>query len=150
MSDSGDKFRPSSIKRGETISTLDFGPSSNDDYFSGPVKKPPTNLLYIASGSIALGIILGGFGLSLSGKTTMQFIVGGLGYVFTALIPIVLLQIIRSKHISAMSNKDEAYDTYAGELLQARYLKVVLFGLITAALPLWVAISPIAAMAART
>ena len=134
-----------------TISSFDFGPSSSDDYFSGNVIKPPTKLLYVGLSSILIGVVAGLIGLLIfRGNSSLQFAAGGAGYIFTALLPIVLLQIIRSRHLSAMGNKDESYDTYAGEKLQAQYLKVVLIGLVTAALPLWVALSPIAAMAARS
>jgi hypothetical protein len=63
----------------------------------------------------------------------------------TALIPIVLLQVIRHSHTSSLhKNQDEPYDIYAGTIHQNRFLKVVLAGLISAALSIWVFFLPIA------
>ena len=63
----------------------------------------------------------------------------------TAVIPIILLQIIRHRHHAYLEkNQDEPYDIYAGNILVERYLKIVLFGLIAAAPCIWVFFQPIA------
>jgi hypothetical protein len=65
--------------------------------------------------------------------------------VLTALLPIILLQIILVKHTSAIAhNQDEPYDSYAGEQMQNKFRKVVLVGLISAGLSIWVFFLPIA------
>jgi hypothetical protein len=113
----------------------------------GQLQKPPLLLFYVGLGSVALGILIGAYGIftSSSASNSEELIIGIIGYVLTALIPIVLLQIIRAKHSTALANNhDEPYDIYAGEKMSTRYLKVVLLGLIGAALPIWVFFLPIA------
>lgn len=113
----------------------------------GQLQKPPYLLFYIGLSSVVIGILIGLYGIltSSSASNAEETIIGIVGYVLTALVPIVLLQIIRARHASALaSNQDEPYDIYAGGQMSSRYLKVVLLGLIGAALPIWVFFLPIA------
>lgn len=125
--------------------SLDF-----DDGFvglEGPLIRPPTYLFYLGLGSIIAGLGLGILGLMTSNGATnsKQYIVGGAGYVLTIVIPIILLQVIWSKHNSARNGDENGtYDLYGGLQLLSRYRKVVLVGLISAILPIWVFLSPIA------
>ena len=117
------------------------------DGIDGTLRKPPSFLLFVGLSLVILGFLLGVYGfLNSTGATNNeQFLFGGLGYLSAGLIPIVILQVIRAKHLSALSNNEEGdYDIFAGNKLQSRYLKVVLLGLIAAALPIWVFLSPIA------
>jgi hypothetical protein len=113
----------------------------------GALKRPPLTLFYLGLASVLLGILIGGYGIATasSASNAEELVIGGVGYLLTALIPIILLQIIRSRHAHALAaNQDEPYDIYAGGQMQSRYLKVVLVGLIGAALPIWVFFLPIA------
>jgi hypothetical protein len=113
----------------------------------GELLKPPTLLFYIGLISVITGIAIGAYGIFSSGSASniQEEIIGIVGYLLTALIPIVLLQVIRSKHAKAVAgNQDQPYDIYAGGELQSRYLKVVFLGLLGAALPIWVFFLPIA------
>lgn len=113
----------------------------------GQLQKPPYLLFYAGLGSVVVGILIGIYGIliSSSASNVEETIIGVVGYLLTALVPIVLLQIIRAKHASALaSNQDEPYDIYAGGQMSSRYLTVVLLGLIGAALPIWVFFLPIA------
>lgn len=115
--------------------------------FDGPLRKPPAILFYAGLTSVVLGILIGGYGIYLaeSASNTQEIVIGIVGYLLTAFIPIILLQIIRAKHARALAaNQDEPYDIYAGGQLSSRYLKVVLLGLLGAALPIWVFFLPIA------
>jgi len=123
--------------------------SFDDDYIGSdtPWKKPPTILLYLGIASVVAGLGIGIFGIvSISGSSsTQQYLFGAIGYVLTALIPIVFLQIIRQSHNSALAlNEEEPYDIYAGQQLQSKFLKVVLIGLISAACSIVVFFWPIA------
>jgi hypothetical protein len=113
----------------------------------GQLQKPPYLLFYIGLSSVVIGILIGLYGIftSSSASNSEELIIGIVGYVLTALLPIVLLQVIRAKHAHALAaNQDEPYDIYAGGQMSSRYLKVVLLGLIGAALPIWVFFLPIA------
>ena len=115
--------------------------------FDGPLRRPPMLLFYAGLTSVILGIAIGAYGIFLSSaaSNSQEIIIGIVGYLLTAFIPIILLQIIRAKHASALAaNQDEPYDIYAGGQVSSRYLKVVLLGLIGAALPIWVFFLPIA------
>jgi hypothetical protein len=111
-----------------------------------PWKKPPTILLYIGIASVAFGLALGVYGLFRSGaSSSQQHLFGAIGYVLTALLPIILLQLIRQAHASALAaNEDEPYDIYAGQQLQSKFLKLVLIGLISAAFSIVVFFLPFA------
>lgn len=121
-----------------------------DDGFSGsegPLKRPPTILFVLGLLSVLVGILVGAYGIAFANNSTnsKQYIVGSVGYLLTAFTPIVFLQLIRSRHSAAMAiNQDEPYDSYAGQLLEKRFLKVVLAGLISAGLSIFVFFLPIA------
>ncbi len=115
--------------------------------FGNELRKPTYLIFYAGLASVLIGILIGTYGIitASSASNAEERIIGGVGYLLTAFIPIVLLQIIRSKHANALAaNQDEPYDIYAGGQMQSRYLKVVLLGLIGAALPIWVFFLPIA------
>jgi hypothetical protein len=115
--------------------------------FGNELRKPPYLIFYAGLASVLIGILIGIYGIitASSASNAEELIIGGVGYLLTAFIPIVLLQIIRSKHANALAaNQDEPYDIYAGGQMQSRYLKVVLLGLVGAALPIWVFFLPIA------
>jgi hypothetical protein len=49
------------------------------------------------------------------------------------------------RHTSALAlNQEEPYDSYAGEQMQGKFRKVVLAGLVSAGLSIWVFFLPIA------
>ena len=128
--------------------------SFDDDYIGSdtPWKKPPTILLYLGIASVVIGLGIGIFGIvSIRGSSsTQQYLFGAIGYILTALIPIVFLQIIRQSHNSALAvNAEEPYDIYAGQKLQSKFLTVVLIGLISAACSIVVFFWPIAEGLAR-
>ena len=119
----------------------------DDSYGSdAPWKKPPTIFLYIGMASVVSGLALGVYGLIRSGaSSSQQHLFGAIGYVLTALLPIILLQLIRQAHASALAvNEDEPYDIYAGQQLQSKFLKLVLVGLISAAFSIVVFFLPFA------
>jgi hypothetical protein len=125
----------------------------DDDSFASdmPWKKPPTILLYIGIASVVSGLALGIYGvIRISGtSSTQQYLFGGIGYVLTALLPIILLQVIRQAHASALAaNEDHPYDIFAGQQLQSKFLKLVLIGLISAAFSIVVLFWPIAELLA--
>lgn len=123
-------------------STGDFGG------FDGPPRQPPKILTVLGLSSVFCGLLVGIYGVreSLAGSTnTSQVILGGIGYLLTAIIPIVLLQIVRTKHSSALSNnKEVAYDIYAGMKQQTFFLKIVALGLLVTVLPIFTLFLPIA------
>jgi hypothetical protein len=130
--------------------TLSSESISFDEGFGGfdqtPL-KPPTQFFYLSSASILTGLIIGVFGIIRTDglSSTQQFIIGGVGYVLTALLPIVFLQISRSKHDDAKANyKERPYDFYGGDKLQRLMLKTTAAGLAVAILPIWIFFSPIA------
>lgn len=109
--------------------------------------KPPTFYFYILASSIAAGAILGIYGIvKPSGlSNTQQYLIGGIGYILTALLPIVFLQITRSQHDEAKANyKERSYDFYGGEKLQKLMLRSVAAGLLCAFAPIWIFFSPLA------
>jgi len=111
------------------------------------LKRPPKILTYFGLLSVLIGALIGVYGvMKLSGSTTStQIILGSLGYFFTAFLPIVILQIVRSKHAAALrENKDIPYDIYAGIQQRSRSLKIVAAGLLVAALPIYVLFLPLA------
>lgn len=125
-----------------------FSDSGEDSVgFDVSLKKPSKILFYFGVLSVLAGTFIGILGI-VSAKTATnarEYLLGLTGYVLTALIPIVLLQVIRHSHSKALHNNHDApYDIYAGTLNQNRFLKVVLAGLISAALSIWVFFLPIA------
>jgi hypothetical protein len=130
--------------------TLSSESISFDEGFGGfdqtPI-KPPTYFFYLSAASILTGLIIGVFGIIRTDglSSTQQFVIGGVGYVLTALLPIVFLQISRSKHDDAKANyKERPYDFYGGDKLQRLMLKTTAAGLAVAILPIWIFFSPIA------
>jgi cytochrome c biogenesis protein CcdA len=121
-----------------------------DDGFSGsdePLKHPPTILFVLGLLSVVVGILVGAYGIAFADNSTnsKQYIIGSVGYLLTAFTPIVFLQLIRNRHSAALAvNQDEPYDSYAGHRLEKRFLKVVLVGLISAGLSIYVFFLPIA------
>jgi len=123
---------------------------SSDDGFYGsdaPPKQPPKILFVVGLLSVLLGTLIGAYGIvsAETASNSQQFLVGSSGYLLTALFPIIVLQLILIKHTSALAlNQEEPYDSYAGEQMQSKFRKVVLVGLISAALSIWVFFLPIA------
>jgi hypothetical protein len=121
-----------------------------DDGFSGsdvPLKSPPKIFFVLGLLSVIAGVLIGAYGIAFADNSTnsKQYIIGSVGYLLTAFTPIVFLQLIRSRHSAALAvNQDEPYDSYAGHRLEKRYLKVVLVGLISAGLSIYVFFLPIA------
>lgn len=121
-----------------------------DDGFSGsdvPLKRPPKIFFILGLLSVIAGILIGAYGIAFADNSTnsKQYIIGTVGYFLTAFIPIIFLQLIRSRHSAALAiNQDEPYDSYAGSRLEKRFLKVVLGGLISAGLSIYVFFLPIA------
>jgi hypothetical protein len=94
-----------------------------------------------------LGTLVGAYGIvsANTASNSQQYLVGAAGYLLTAFLPIIVLQIILIKHTSALAlNQEEPYDSYAGEQMQSKFRKIVLIGLITAGLSIWVFFLPIA------
>jgi uncharacterized sodium:solute symporter family permease YidK len=72
-------------------------------------------------------------------------LLGFFGYVLTALIPIIVLQILVMTHKKDLANnKAIQYDDYSGLKMQNRFKKVVLSGLISAVLSIYIFFLPIA------
>jgi hypothetical protein len=122
---------------------------SNVDSFDADyvLKKPPVILFVLGILSVLLGISAGLYGILTkeNASNSQEYLVGFVGYLLCAVIPIVLLQIIRNSHRKALEqNHDQPYDVYAGTQNQTRFLKVVLVGLICASLSIWVFFLPIA------
>ena len=94
-----------------------------------------------------MGTLIGVYGILNRNSATAseQSLMGAAGYFLTVVAPIVLLQLIRMRHDSALKvNVDEPYDIYAGQQLQSRFLKVVGLGLVCASLSITVFFWPIA------
>ena len=118
-----------------------------DDFYGSdaPLKKPPKYLFYIGITSIALGFLLGIYGLKSADTNAKQFTFGLAGYIFTAVLPLLLFAISQKRHKADTSNNHDApYDVYDGTVLQNRFRKLLLVGLVTAALPIWIFFTPIA------
>jgi hypothetical protein len=123
--------------------------SPNEDlYFSSePLKRPPRILFIFGLASVLLGTLVGLYGIvtASTASITQQYSVGITGYLLTALLPIIILQLILTKHTDALAhNQVQPYDSYAGEQMQNKFRKVVLLGLISAGLSIWVFFLPIA------
>ena len=123
---------------------------SSDDYFIGsdtPLKHPPKVLFIVGLLSVLMGTLTGVYGIvsAETASNSQQHLVGSAGYLLTALFPIIVLQLILMRHTSALAlNQEEPYDSYAGEQMQSKFRKVVLLGLISAGLSIWVFFLPIA------
>lgn len=123
---------------------------SSDGGFYGsdsPPKQPPKILFFAGLLSVILGTFVGAYGIFSSGtaSNSKQYLTGFSGYVLTALIPIIVLQIIVMTHKKDFANNQNiAYDDYSGLKMQNKFKKVVLTGLITTGLSIWVFFLPIA------
>ena len=129
------------------MSTDSFASTPELDVFDQSPQKPPTQLFYLTAFSILFGFALGLFGIlrHVGLSSFQEYLIGGVGYLLTALLPIVILQITRAKHDAAKANYIQTpYDFYGGDILQRRMLKSVAVGLICAALPIWIFFSPLA------
>jgi hypothetical protein len=126
----------------------DFSVSdSASTFFDAPLRKPSRILFLSGLISVLLGIALGLWGLKSVGTSSnaQEYEIGFLGYLFTALIPIILLQVIIGSHSKSLAkNHDQPYDIYAGNSNIANFKKIVLIGLIAASIPIWVFFYPIA------
>lgn len=128
----------------------DFDSVDSSLVFDTPHKKPPTFLFTGAIICISLGTLVGLYGLhginsAMIATDNSQYSFGFIGYLLCAVIPIVLFQLFISKHSFLSKNsKNEPYDNYAGLKIQNIFKKVLAFGLITAALSVWVFLQPIA------
>ena len=123
--------------------------SLDEDFYGNdaPLKRPPTYVFISAVISVTFGFLIGIFGVlgADTASNSKEYLIGTVGYVLTALIPIILLQISRNRHATALSlNQEEPYDSYAGQQMESKFLKVVLIGLIAAGLSIWVFFLPIA------
>jgi len=123
--------------------------SLDTDFYGSdvPLKHPPRILFIVGLFSVLLGTLVGLYGIVSADTATnsQQYLVGVSGYVLTALIPIIVLQTILLKHTRSLSlNQEEPYDGYAGQQMQNRFRKVVLIGLLSAGLSIWVFFLPIA------
>jgi hypothetical protein len=135
---------------GQGVWNVSTNPSLLDEDFYGddqPLKKPSKLFLLSSFISIVIGFAVGIYGtISTSSFTVAQdYAYGFLGYALTALLPIVLLQIFKIKHKSALANNhEEPYDIYAGSDIEKKFLKLVMIGLISAGFSIWVFLQPIA------
>ena len=123
--------------------------SSDDDFIGSdtPLKHPPKILFVVGLLSVLMGTLIGVYGILNRNSATAseQSLMGAAGYFLTVVAPIVLLQLIRMRHDSALKvNVYEPYDIYAGQQLQSRFLKVVGLGLVCASLSITVFFWPIA------
>ena len=123
---------------------------SSDDGFYGsdaPPKQPPKILFVVGLLSVLLGTLIGGYGIFSAGTSSnsRQYLLGFFGYVLTALIPIIVLQILVMTHKKDLANnKTIQYDDYSGLKMQNKFKKVVLSGLISAVLSIFIFFLPIA------
>lgn len=112
-----------------------------------PPKQPPKILFVVGLLSVLLGTLIGAYGIFSAGTSSnsRQYLLGFFGYVLTALIPIIVLQILVMTHKKDLANnKTIQYDDYSGLKMQNRFKKVVLSGLISAVLSIYIFFLPIA------
>ena len=115
----------------------------------GPPKQPPKILFVVGLLSVLLGTLIGAYGIFIffagTSSNARQYLLGFFGYVLTALIPIIVLQIIVMSHKKDLANNQTiAYDDYSGLKMQNKFKKVVLSGLISAVLSIFIFFLPIA------
>jgi ABC-type arginine transport system permease subunit len=123
------------------------GGDDSPAFFDVPLRKPSKVLFIGGLVSVCVGIIIGLLGLISirTASNSQEYELGFLGYLLTALIPIILLQLMFNSHKKALTkNHDEPYDIYAGNVGISRFKKIVFIGLITASIPIWVFFYPIA------
>jgi hypothetical protein len=129
--------------------SMDFTDSSDVSYaYDVELKKPSKFLFVFGLCSVISGTALGLFGIfSISSSSNSQeYLIGLFGYLLTALFPIIVFLISNHNHqLKSSKYVEEApYDTYAGENNLSRTKKVVLIGLVSAAISIWVFLQPIA------
>jgi hypothetical protein len=122
---------------------------TKDDFqvFDVPERKPSPLLPILGIFSVVIGLLFGVYGfLTQDGSTsTEQYLFGSVGYLLTAVFPIILMQMVWSKHRAAVNNNaNSPYDLHAGEKQQSFCRRLTLVGLIIAALPIYVFCLPIA------
>jgi hypothetical protein len=123
--------------------------SSDDGYYGSntPPKQPPKILFFVGLLSVIFGTLVGAYGVfsAETASNSKQYLLGFSGYLLTALLPIVVLQVIVTSHKKDFANNQAiSYDDYSGLQMQKKFKKVVLTGLISAALSIWVFFLPIA------
>jgi len=123
--------------------------SLDEDFYGNeiPLKRPSKLFFAVGLLSVLLGTLIGVYGIisANTASTQQQYLTGAAGYVLTALLPIIVLQVILVRNTNALAlNEEEPYDSYAGEQMQNRFRKVVLVGLVSAGLSIWVFFQPIA------
>lgn len=126
---------------GDDFSSTTFHNESS--WGSSTVIQPPNFVLPASLGSIATGVAIGIYGI-FNATSTQQTIFGILGYLVCIVIPISLLQYSVNSHMKRLANNPEEYNAYGGIELQAKMRKIVLIGLIAAAIPLYLFTTPIA------
>jgi hypothetical protein len=112
-----------------------------------PPKQPPKILFVVGLLSVLLGTLIGAYGIFSAGTSSnaRQYLLGFFGYVLTALIPIIVLQILVMTHKKDLANiKTIQYDDFKGLKNQNDFKKVVLSGLISAVLSIYIFFLPIA------
>ena len=112
-----------------------------------PPKQPPMILSAVGLLSVLLGTFIGAYGIFSSGTSSnsRQYLLGFVGYVLTALIPIIVLQILVMTHKKDLANnRIIQYDDFKGLKNQNDFKKVVRIGLISAVLSIFVLFLPIA------
>ena len=127
----------------------DFADSNDVSYaYDVELKKPSKVLFLLGLCSVICGTALGLFGFfsRSSSSNSQEKLIGLFGYLLTALFPIVVFLISNHNHQlkSAKYVEEAPYDTYAGENNLSRTKKVVLIGLVSAAISIWVFLQPIA------
>ena len=128
----------------------DFNVSDSTLIFDTPLKKPPTKLFISALVSISIGSLIGLYGIygivtASVASNSSQYLIGLIGYMLSAVIPIVLFQIFVTIHKSlSQSSKSVPYDSFAGISKQNAFRKVLAVGLLTAAFSVWVFLQPVA------
>lgn len=126
--------------------SFDFSSHYDDEDDHGSARKLPGYLLYVGLASVLSGFAVGVYGVLYAITNTQQLITGGIGYILCTVVPIALLLLIIAKHESARRDSNSGrYDSVGGNKLLKNFRKfVVLAGLIAAALPIWVLLTPIA------
>lgn len=138
------------MRRGEIEDLINdsfpFSSHYDDEEDNGPDRKPPVYLLYVGLVSVLSGFAVGVYGLKYALTDTQQFITGGIGYILCTVVPIALLLFMIAKHEAARRELNSGrYDSMGGNKLLRKFRNFVVFaGLITAALPIWVLLTPIA------
>ena len=119
----------------------------DESWADTPIKKPSYLFFYLGCVSVIGGLAIGIYGIFSSSQSSneLEYVVGIIGYLLTALIPIGLFQLTYLAHRRSLSeNQDQPYDFYAGTLLQSKFKKIVFLGLVSASPSIYVLLLPIA------